>query len=139
MDKDHKMLSVQDMDKFRKALKDYDGKYVIISDSALMMDLHNLNRAICIMADLGWRPINITSNYEQSQSRTAIYALMEKVGSLRGDLIEDNESNADHKTMEDLTERIPCSDENCTGILNEQGCCGVCGKRGVDNKEAFKQ
>ena len=28
----------------------------------------------------------------------------------------------------DFSNRIPCSDENCTGTINENGYCGVCGK-----------
>ena len=30
--------------------------------------------------------------------------------------------------MYDLSERISCSDGNCTGIINERGCCNICGK-----------
>lgn len=28
----------------------------------------------------------------------------------------------------DLEDRVLCSDETCTGIINEKGVCGVCGK-----------
>ena len=28
----------------------------------------------------------------------------------------------------DMDSRIPCSDESCTGVINEEGICGVCGK-----------
>ncbi len=28
----------------------------------------------------------------------------------------------------DLENRILCSDETCTGVINEKGICGVCGK-----------
>jgi hypothetical protein len=28
----------------------------------------------------------------------------------------------------DLDSRILCSDETCTGVINEEGVCGVCGK-----------
>ncbi len=30
----------------------------------------------------------------------------------------------------DLNNRILCSDETCTGVINEKGFCGVCGKPG---------
>ena len=30
--------------------------------------------------------------------------------------------------MSDLSERISCSDGNCTGIINERGFCNICGK-----------
>jgi hypothetical protein len=30
--------------------------------------------------------------------------------------------------MEDSSERKPCSNPNCTGIINEEGYCGTCGK-----------
>jgi hypothetical protein len=30
----------------------------------------------------------------------------------------------------DLENRILCSDETCTGVINEKGFCGVCGKPG---------
>jgi len=32
----------------------------------------------------------------------------------------------------DLENRILCSDETCTGIINEKGVCGVCGKSHKD-------
>ena len=28
----------------------------------------------------------------------------------------------------ELSDRVPCGDELCTGILDEQGVCGYCGK-----------
>jgi predicted amidophosphoribosyltransferase len=28
----------------------------------------------------------------------------------------------------DLSERIPCSDGNCVGTINEKGVCNLCGK-----------
>lgn len=30
----------------------------------------------------------------------------------------------------DIENRILCSDESCTGVISEQGFCGVCGKPG---------
>ena len=28
----------------------------------------------------------------------------------------------------DLSDRVPCSDGSCVGIINEKGVCGTCGK-----------
>jgi len=28
----------------------------------------------------------------------------------------------------DLSDRVPCSDGNCVGVINEKGLCGTCGK-----------
>jgi len=28
----------------------------------------------------------------------------------------------------DFSERIPCSDGNCIGTINEKGLCNICGK-----------
>lgn len=36
-------------------------------------------------------------------------------------------------------ERIPCTDENCTGIINEQGYCGVCGKPKPDTDSTYNE
>jgi len=30
--------------------------------------------------------------------------------------------------MSDFSDRIPCSDESCIGIINEKGICNICGK-----------
>ena len=32
------------------------------------------------------------------------------------------------KTEIDPSERIPCSDGNCIGTINEKGLCNICGK-----------
>jgi hypothetical protein len=32
----------------------------------------------------------------------------------------------------DLEDRILCSDETCTGVINEKGICGTCGKSGAE-------
>jgi hypothetical protein len=38
--------------------------------------------------------------------------------------------------MDDFSERIPCSDGKCIGIINERGVCNICGKsfRGEEKK-----
>jgi hypothetical protein len=59
------------------------GKYQIIYDQALArFKFDNLNKAICIMAEKGWRCVNITSfNLSGGPFSTAthMYALMEKL------------------------------------------------------------
>ena len=34
-----------------------------------------------------------------------------------------------HKFEQKQTIRVPCSDGNCVGVINEKGICDVCGKR----------
>ena len=43
--------------------------------------------------------------------------------------------------MYDLSERISCSDGNCTGIINERGFCNICGKplKGWQEREEQKK
>lgn len=38
------------------------------------------------------------------------------------------ESELDFVPETDLQERIPCGDDLCTGILDEKGVCGYCGR-----------
>ena len=38
------------------------------------------------------------------------------------------EIEIEEKGSFDLDSRILCSDETCTGVINEEGVCGVCGK-----------
>ena len=38
------------------------------------------------------------------------------------------EIEVDQGGSSDLENRIPCSDETCTGVINENGVCGFCGK-----------
>jgi hypothetical protein len=33
---------------------------------------------------------------------------------------------------EDTLERVPCVDDMCVGILNDQGVCGTCGRSGLE-------
>ena len=42
--------------------------------------------------------------------------------------------------MDDLSERISCSDGTCTGIINERGVCNICGKplKGWQEREEQK-
>jgi len=43
--------------------------------------------------------------------------------------------------MDDLSERISCSDGTCTGIINERGFCNICGKplKGCQEREEQKK
>jgi len=43
--------------------------------------------------------------------------------------------------MYDVSERISCSDGNCTGIINERGFCNICGKplKGWQEREEQKK
>ena len=43
--------------------------------------------------------------------------------------------------MDDLSERISCSDGTCTGIINEKGFCNICGKplKGWQEREEQKK
>ena len=43
--------------------------------------------------------------------------------------------------MDDLSERISCSDGTCTGIINERGFCNICGKplKGWQEREEQKK
>jgi hypothetical protein len=126
------MRQATDIVKKPNFLEHYEDKYMIIYEPTIVgggYGMNNLDSAICIMAKNGWKPISITSHFDSSMMHTYVYVLMEKIGFLPNDLNEDNKGNTEDKTIEDLSERIPCSDENCTGILNEQGYCGVCGKK----------
>ncbi len=38
------------------------------------------------------------------------------------------EVQSDDMGGSDFEDRILCGDETCTGIINEKGVCGVCGK-----------
>jgi hypothetical protein len=38
------------------------------------------------------------------------------------------EIELDEEASFDMDSRILCSDESCTGVINEEGVCGVCGK-----------
>ncbi len=35
------------------------------------------------------------------------------------------------ESPQELVERVPCSDEMCTGVLDANGVCGTCGKAGT--------
>ena len=43
--------------------------------------------------------------------------------------------------MSEISERIPCSDGTCTGIINEKGICNICGKplKGWQEREEQKK
>jgi len=41
--------------------------------------------------------------------------------------------------MNDFSERIPCSDGNCIGTINEDGVCSICGKPISLENEAHRQ
>ena len=41
--------------------------------------------------------------------------------------------------MNDFSGRIPCSDGNCIGTLNEDGVCSICGKPGPLEVESHRQ
>ncbi len=43
------------------------------------------------------------------------------------------EMDVEEEASFDLENRILCSDETCTGVINEKGICGVCGKPGGDH------
>ena len=77
MANDRKMLSATDIVKNPAIAREYPSKYVIIWDTAMAdWKLHNLNNAICIMAEDGWRPINITTAVDGTHY---MYALMERL------------------------------------------------------------
>lgn len=38
------------------------------------------------------------------------------------------EDKREKEVETDFSQRVPCSDGNCIGIINEQGVCGTCGK-----------
>jgi D-alanine-D-alanine ligase-like ATP-grasp enzyme len=35
---------------------------------------------------------------------------------------------SEEKVEIDFSQRVPCSDGNCVGVINEQGVCNICGK-----------
>lgn len=57
-------------------ISEIDGKYQIIYDQSITdFKFDNLNEAICMMSEKGWRCVNITVFYDKFR---VMYALMEK-------------------------------------------------------------
>ena len=84
MANERKMMMAKDIVKNPVLLKEYTGKYVVICDSTMTdLQCHNLNNAICILADEGWRAVNIavTSAGGVSNSGHFMYVLMERYSS----------------------------------------------------------
>jgi len=43
-------------------------------------------------------------------------------------ILEDFEDKREKEVEIDFSQRVPCSDGNCIGVINEQGVCNTCGK-----------
>ena len=65
-------------------LDKYPSPYLILVDQAISsLQFDNLNRALCLAAERGWRPLSISclNSPVMIQSQSAMYALLERSGS----------------------------------------------------------
>ncbi len=75
-----KMLSTADVGANPSIFRTYPGKYMILQDTAITgFAFHNLNRAICVAAEFGWKTISITTMIAaMGIANQHMYALLEK-------------------------------------------------------------
>ena len=71
---DQHMMYATNIVKQPAVIESYTGKYVLVADSSSGSTYHNLNKAICIMAENGWRAVNLTGKDRD------LYVLMERIG-----------------------------------------------------------